>query len=39
VSGIAGTNNAPAAPIADRQVSITSDKAKQILAVAEAEAK
>jgi glc operon protein GlcG len=39
VSGIAGIDNARAAPIVDRQVSITSDKAKQILAVAEAEAK
>ena len=39
VSGIAGIDNARAAPIVDRQVSITSDKAKQILAFAEAEAK
>jgi glc operon protein GlcG len=39
VSGTAGIDNARAAPIVDRQVSITSDRAKQILAVAEAEAK
>src|SRR5258705_12495166 len=39
VSGIAGINNARVEPIVDCQVSITSDKAKQILAVAEAEAK
>ena len=39
VSGIAGIDYARAAPIVDRQASITSDKAKQILAVAEAEAK
>src|SRR6478609_9531840 len=39
VSGIAGIDNARAAPMVERQVSITSDKAKQILAVAEAEAK
>ena len=39
VSGIAEIDYARAAPIVDRQVSITSDKAKQILAVAEAEAR
>lgn len=39
VSRIAGIDNARAAPILDRPASITSDKAKQILAAAEAEAK
>jgi glc operon protein GlcG len=38
-SGIAGIDNAVAAAIVDAQVSMTSDKAKQILAAAEAEAK
>ena len=39
LSGIAGTGNARAAQTVDRQASITSDKARQIVALAEAEAR